>query len=83
MNIIATTTMDTTLIGKPVLHGSPGYQTPEVIAEITPKGHDFEMVFESQCFSTLSLDELYELQDDGEVSFREKTHGGLTVITLA
>jgi hypothetical protein len=73
--------MYTTLIGTKVLHGSPGYQTLEVIAEITPKGHDFEMVFESQCFSTLSLDELYELQDDGEVHFREK-HGGLTVITL-
>jgi hypothetical protein len=70
-----------TLIGTKVLHGSPGYQTPETIVEITPKGHDFEMVFESGCFSTLSLDELHELQDDGEVHFKE-THGGFTVITL-
>jgi hypothetical protein len=70
-----------TLIGSKVLHGSPGYQTPETISEITPKGHDFEMVFESGFFSTLSLDELYELQDDGEVHFKE-THGGFTVITL-
>jgi hypothetical protein len=70
-----------TLIGTKVLHGSPGYQTPETIAEITPKGHDFEMVFESGFFSTLSLDELHELQDDGEVHFKE-THGGFTVITL-
>ena len=70
-----------TLIGTKVLHGSPGYQTPETISEITPKGHDFVMVFESGCFSTLSLDELYELQDDGEVHF-EETHGGFTVITL-
>jgi hypothetical protein len=29
----------------------------------------------------LSLDELYELQNDGEVNFKE-THGGFTVITL-
>jgi hypothetical protein len=70
-----------TLIGTKVLHGSPGYQNEETISEITPKGHDFEMVFESGFFSTLSLDELYELQDDGEVHFKE-THGGFTVITL-
>jgi len=70
-----------TLIGSKVLHGSPGYQTSETISEITPKERDFEMAFESGCFSTLSLDELYELQDDGEVHFKE-THGGFTVITI-
>lgn len=70
-----------TLIGTKVLHGSPGYQTPEIIAEIILKGHDFEIVFESGFFSTLSSDELHELQDDGEVHFKEM-HGGFTVITL-
>jgi hypothetical protein len=69
------------LIGTKVLHGSPGYQTPETISEITPNGHDFRMFFESGCFSTLSLDELYELRDNGEVHFKE-TYGGFTIITL-
>jgi hypothetical protein len=48
-------------VGCHVLHGSPGYENEEVIAEVVDLEHYFEIVFESGYFThvpkTLKLDE--------------------------
>jgi hypothetical protein len=78
-----TITTRKSLIGASVLHGSPGYQTPEVIESITPTDSVgiYEVQFESGVFTHLSGDELYDLQDDGEVHYTDR-NGGFAVITL-
>jgi hypothetical protein len=78
------TTM-TDLIDTNVFHGSPGYPMAEKIKSITPRENEVGMVeveFHSGFFTVLSIDELYELQDDGEVHYKE-SHGGLTHMYLA
>ena len=69
---------NTLLIGSKVLHGSPGYENMETITRIKPKGLDYEVEFESGCFTIIGGDYLYTLQDDGEVTYRDGNHGGIT-----
>jgi hypothetical protein len=71
-----------TLIDTNVFHGSPGYPMAEKIKSITPVNGMYEVEFHSGFFTVLSMDELYELQDDGEVHYKE-THGGFTHMYLA
>ena len=74
------------LIGKQVLHGSPGYGEKEIIKKITPQipngvDSNFKVDFESGFFDVLSQDELYDLIDGKEVEYRSP-HGGMSVIEL-
>lgn len=72
------------LLGKQVHHGSPGYATPEVIVSITPhqtQSGKYEIEFESGTFDVLSMDDLDELMNGAEVHFKSP-HGGLSVIQL-
>lgn len=71
-----------TLIGKQVMHGSPGYQTPETITAITRKKHSYEMDFASGSYTVISYDDILALIDDGEVNYRDGNHGGYCVISL-
>jgi hypothetical protein len=72
------------LIGKQVLHGSPGYPTKEVIASVIPhqtKKGSFEVEFKSGAFDVLSQGELNDLMNGVEV-FYKSPHGGRSVIEL-
>ena len=72
------------LLGKRVLHGSPGYPTKEVIASVSPhqtKKGSFEVEFKSGAFDVLSQGELNDLMNGVEV-FYKSPHGGRSVIEL-
>lgn len=72
------------LLGKLVLHGSPGYPTKEVIASVIPhqtKKGSFEVEFKSGAFDVLSQGELNDLMNGVEV-FYKSPHGGRSVIEL-
>ena len=59
------------MIGLKVYHGSPGYEIPEVIADVLPDENDNRMkvVFESGCFTNMSSEELEHFMDEGSVSY--------------
>jgi hypothetical protein len=72
------------LLGKLVLHGSPGHPTKEVIASVIPhqtKKGSFEVEFKSGAFDVLSQGELNDLMNGVEV-FYKSPHGGRSVIEL-
>jgi hypothetical protein len=73
----------TEIVGKKVMHGSPGYENQEIIKQITITKDTVEIEFESGAFSTMSAAEFEFLLDSEELSYFEKTHGGMSRIIFS
>ena len=69
------------LIGAKVLHGSPGYKTPEIIERIIPLSTSWEVEFRSGVFTIIDNDDLDTFKDDGEVYYMDGNHGGMTTMS--
>jgi hypothetical protein len=67
----------TEIVGKKVMHGSPDYENQETIKQITINKDTVEIEFESGAFTTMSAAEFEFLLDYEELSYFEKTHGGM------
>lgn len=72
----------TEIVGKKVMHGSPGYENQEIIKQITITEDTVEIVFESDAFATMSAAEFEFLLDCEELSYNEKHHGGMSHISF-
>lgn len=70
------------LIGMDVLHGSPGYENKETIANVSSHPKGFEVEFESGNFTVISKGDLEDLFSDGETFYKDLGHGGLSTIQL-
>ena len=70
----------TEIVGKKVMHGSPGYENQETIKQITITKDTVEIEFESGAFTAMSAAEFEFLLDSEELSYFEKTHGGMSSI---
>jgi hypothetical protein len=70
----------TEIVGKKVMHGSPGYENQETIKQITLTKDTVEIEFESSAFSSMSAAEFEFLLDTEELSYNEKHHGGMSNI---
>jgi hypothetical protein len=59
------------IIGLKVYHGSPGYETIEVIADVLPDENDnrVKVIFESHYNANMSNEELERFMDEGSVSY--------------
>jgi hypothetical protein len=76
--------MNTTdIIGKRVMHGSPGYENQETIKQITITKDAVEIVFESNAFTTMSAAEFEFLLDYEELSYIDNGHGGMSNIIFS
>ena len=73
----------TEIVGKKVMHGSPGYENQETIKQITITKDTVEIEFESGAFATMSAAEFEFLLDYEELSYFEKTHGGMSRIIFS
>ena len=70
----------TDIIGKKVLHGSPGYMFEEVISKITFLKDIVEIEFESKAFTQMEPEEFEYMLRYEELSYKEKMHGGMSEI---
>ena len=72
------------IIGAKVLHGSPCYETPEIIVRIIPLTFSCEVEFESGVFTIIDNDDLLTFKKDGRVYYNDGNHGGMTnMISIA
>jgi len=72
-------TYTTEMIGREVLHGS---QNPEMIEKIIIMKDAVEIEFASEAFTRMTPNEFEFLLDNEELNYNEKTHGGMSTITL-
>ena len=72
----------TNVVGKKVMHGSPGYENEETISMVTILEQSVTIEFKSGCYSTMTCDEFEHLVQDEEVDYREKHHGGISHIVF-
>ena len=63
--------------GARVWHGSPSYETPEVISAIIEHRENIEIEFESGAFTHLGHSEIKKLARDGHVEFARLGGGSL------
>ena len=72
----------TEIVGKKVMHGSPGYENQEIIKQITITKDTVEIEFESQAYTQMVPEEFeYMLRYvRRELNYKEKTHGGMSRI---
>jgi len=73
------------IIGSKVTHGSPGYPVKEVILDVlllNLKG-EVEIQFQSGCFTRLTKEEFDTFLAKGELTYKEKTHGGFSTLVLS
>jgi hypothetical protein len=73
----------TEIVGKKVMHGSPGYENQETIKQITITKEAVEIVFESAAFTTMSAAEFEFLLDCEELSYIDNGHGGMSNIIFS
>jgi len=75
--------MNTTdIIGKDVMHGSPGYENQETIKQITITKESAEIEFESGAFATMSPGEFDYLIRYKDLLYIEMHHGGMSHIVF-
>jgi hypothetical protein len=70
----------TDIIGKKVMHGSPGLMVEEIISKVVFLKDVVEIEFESQAYTQMEPEEFEFLLDSEELSYFEKTHGGMSRI---
>ena len=75
----------TEIVGKKVMHGSPGYENQETIKQITITMDTVEIEFESQAYTQMEPEEFeYMLRYiRRELNYKEKTHGGMSRIIFS
>ena len=75
----------TEIVGKKVMHGSPGYENQETIKQITITMDTVEIEFESQAYTQMEPEEFeYMLRyARRELNYKEKTHGGMSRIIFS
>lgn len=64
------------IIGKKVMHGSPGYMVEETISKVKILKNVVEIEFESQAYTQMEPDEFEHMIRYEELIYDEKTHGG-------
>ena len=57
--------------GITVRHGTPGYENVETIRDITDRGDQIHMTFESGFTTVMDSDDIQELVDEGEVQYMQ------------
>ena len=72
----------TDIIGKIVMHGSPGYMNQETITKVVFVKHNVEMEFESGAFTTMGPDEFEYFLRYEELNYHEASHGGMSSIVF-
>jgi hypothetical protein len=72
----------TDIIGKKVMHGSPGYDVPEIISEVIFTKDTVEIEFVTGCFTTMEPEEFEHFLRYEELSYKEKRHGGMSYIVF-
>lgn len=70
----------TDIIGTKIMHGSPGLMTEEIISKVTFIKDAVEIEFESQAFTRMEPEEFEYMLRYEELSYKEKTHGGMSEI---
>ena len=75
----------TDIIGKKVMHGSPGLMVEEIISKVVFLKDLVEIEFESQAYTQMAPAEFeYMLRYAGrELNYKEKTHGGMSRIIFS
>ena len=72
----------TDIIGKKIMHGSPGLEVEEIISKVVFLKDVVEIEFESQAYTQMEPEEFeYMLRYvRRELNYKEKTHGGMSRI---
>jgi hypothetical protein len=70
----------TDIIGKKVMHGSPGFMVEEIISKVVFFKDVVEIEFESQAFTQMEPEEFEYMLRYEELNYKEKTHGGMSHI---
>ena len=70
----------TDIIGKKVMHGSPGLMVEEIISKVVFLKDVVEIEFESQAYTQMEPGEFEYMLRYEELSYKEKHHGGMSHI---
>jgi hypothetical protein len=70
----------TDIIGKKVMHGSPGLMVEEIISKVVFLKDVVEIEFESQAYTQMEPEEFEYMLRYEELNYDEKTHWGMSSI---
>ena len=70
----------TDIIGKKVMHGSPGLMVEEIISKVVFLKDVVEIEFESQVYTQMEPEEFEYMLRYEELYYKEKTHRGMSSI---